>query len=57
MNPALKFFISFLLQYPLYFVIGNGVIALTGLAWWWAILIGIAIIIMYDAGEYIKGDD
>ena len=57
MNPILKFLISFLLQYPHFYVIGNGLIALTGLAWWWAVLISIALIIMYDAGEYIKGDD
>lgn len=57
MNPALKFFISFLLQYPLYYVIGNGLITLTGLAWSWAILISVALVLMYDLGEIIRKDN
>ena len=47
-------FISLLLQFPVYYVLVNGLAALTGLAIWWCVPITIAIVFMYNFGENIR---
>jgi hypothetical protein len=47
-------FISLLLQFPVYYVLVNGLAALTGLDIWWRVPITIAIVFMYNFGENIR---
>jgi hypothetical protein len=50
----MKTFISYLIQYPLHYVVVNGLAALTGLSSWWCVPIGVLIGLSYDAGEMIR---
>ena len=50
----MKIFISFLLQLPMYFVLGNGLMALTGLNVWWSVPISVMIGLCYDIGEMVR---
>jgi hypothetical protein len=50
----MKIFISYLLQFPLYYVVVNGLAALTGLSIWWGVPIGVLIVFSYDVGEMIR---
>ena len=53
----MNYFISFLLRFPVCYVIINGLAALTGLtglAAWWFVPIAIGIVFMYDLGENIR---
>lgn len=50
----MKIFISFLLQLPMYSVLGNGLMALTGLSVWWCIPICLVISMCYDIGEMVR---
>ena len=50
----MNYFISLLLQFPVYYVLINGLAALTGLAAWWFVPIAIGIVFMYDLGETIR---
>jgi hypothetical protein len=50
----MKIFISYLLQFPLYYVVVNGLAALTGLSIWWCVPIGVLIGSSYAAGEMIR---
>ena len=53
----MNYFISLLLQFPLHYVLVNGLAALTGLtglAAWWFVPIAIGIVFMYDFGETIR---
>lgn len=54
MNPTLKLIISFLLQLPLFFVVANGIVELTGINIWWTIPICILIVVCYDIGEKLR---
>ncbi len=49
-------FISLLLQFPVYYVLVNGLASLTGLAIWWCVPITVVIILMYDIGEMFRRD-
>jgi hypothetical protein len=53
----MKYFISFLLQLPLYGVVINGLAAITGLSVWWCVPIGVVIGVMYVIGEAIRRGD
>lgn len=50
----MKILISYLLQFPIYFVAVNGFAALTGLNIWWGVPVTVIIMIMYDIGESIR---
>jgi hypothetical protein len=50
----MNYFISFLLRFPVYYVLINGLAALTGLVAWWFVPIAIGIVFMYDFGETIR---
>ena len=50
----MNYFISLLLQFPLCYVLVNGLAALTGLAAWWFVPIAIGIVFMYNFGETIR---
>jgi hypothetical protein len=50
----MNYFISLLLKYPVFYVLVNGLAALTGLAIWWCVPITIGIVFMYDFGETIR---
>jgi len=47
---------SFLLQFPVYYIIVNGLAALTGLSVWWCIPICVVVMLSYDIGEMIRRD-
>lgn len=53
----MKYIIQFILQFPTYYVLVNGLAALTGLSDWWCVPICVAIVISYDIGEMIKRED
>jgi hypothetical protein len=55
MNPTLKSIISFLIKYPLYYVVVNGLSLLTGWNVWWCVPLSIIIILSYNIGEMIRG--
>ena len=57
MNPTLKSIISFLIQYPLYYVVVNGLSLLTGWNIWWSIPLSILIILSYDIGGIPRRGD
>ena len=48
--------ISLLLQFPVYYIIVNGLAALTGLSVWWCIPICVVVMLSYDVGEMIRRD-
>jgi hypothetical protein len=50
----MKLIISYLIQYPLYYVVVNGLAALTGLNIWWCVPIGVVIGMSYDIGEMMR---
>ena len=53
----MNYFISLLLQFPVFYVLVNGLAALTGLtglAAWWFVPIAIGIVFMYNFGENIR---
>jgi hypothetical protein len=50
----MKLFISLLLQFPLFYVLANGFIALTGLNIWLSIPICVMIGLCYDIGEMFR---
>ena len=50
----MKYFISYLIQFPLYYVLVNGLAALTGLSVWWCVPIGVVIGLCYDIGEMVR---
>jgi hypothetical protein len=50
----MKIFISYLIQYPLYYVVVNGLAALTGLSVWWCVPICVVIGMSYDIGEMMR---
>jgi hypothetical protein len=50
----MNYFISLLLQFPVFYVLVNGLAALTGLVVWWFVPIAIGIVFMYDFGENIR---
>ena len=50
----MNYFISFMLQFPVYYVLVNGLAALTGLSIWWCIPIAVVLDVMYCAGENIR---
>lgn len=57
MNPTLKSIIIFLIQYPLYYVVANGLSLLTGWNIWWCIPLCVLIVLSYDIGRMIgRGD-
>lgn len=47
----MRYIISFLLKYPVYYVVVNGLVAITGLNIWWCVPICVIIGLMYDIGE------
>jgi hypothetical protein len=52
----MKTIISFLLQFPVYCIVVNGLGALTGLSVWWCIPICVVVMLSYDIGEIIRRD-
>ncbi len=50
----MNYFISFLLQMPMYYVVVNGLAALTGLSVWWCVPICVVIGMSYDIGEMVR---
>jgi len=50
----MNYIISFLLQLPLYYVLVNGLTALTGISIWWCIPICTVIGLSYDIGEMVR---
>ena len=57
MNPTLKSIISFLIKYPLYYVVVNGLSLITGLNIWWCVPLCVLIVLSYDIGEMIRRGD
>ena len=57
MNPTLKFIISFLFKFPLYYVVINGLSALIGWNIWWCVPLCVLIGMSYDIGEMIRRGD
>lgn len=50
----MNYFVSFLLQLPLYCVLMSGLEALSGLSVWWCMPICGVAVLSYDIGEMIK---
>jgi hypothetical protein len=48
---------SFLLKYPVYYIVINGLAAITGLSVWWCFPICVGVTLMYDIGEILERDD
>lgn len=46
--------ISFLLEFPVFFVLMAGLPTLTGLPYWWCLPICVLIMLSYDIGEMIR---
>ena len=57
MNQTLKSIISFLLKFPLYYVVVNGLSVLIGWNIWWCSPLCLSIILSYDIGEMIRRGD
>lgn len=57
MNPTVKYIIIFVLQYPIYYVLVNGLSVLLGLNVWWCVPIASVIALMYDIGEKFRRGD
>lgn len=57
MNSTLKYIISFLFKFPLYYVVVNGPSSLTGWNVWWCVPLGLIIILSYNIGEMIMRGD
>jgi hypothetical protein len=57
MNPTVKSIISFLLKFPIYYVLVNGLVALFGLNIWLCVFISVFIVLLYDIGEMIRRGD
>jgi len=49
--------ISFLLKFPVYYIIVNGLVALTGLSVWWCVPICVVVMLSYDIGEMMRRGD
>lgn len=47
----MKIIISCLLKYPLYFVLLNGIVALTGINIWLAVPVSVGIVLLYRLGQ------
>jgi hypothetical protein len=56
-NKIMKYILSVLLKYPLFYVAINGLVALTGLNIWWCVPIAVVIGISYDFGEFLQKRD
>jgi hypothetical protein len=52
----MKTIIYFLLQYPVYYIVVNGLAELTGLSVWLCIPITVIALVSYDIGEIIRRD-
>jgi hypothetical protein len=52
----MKTIITLLLQFPVFYIVGNGLTSLTGLSVWWCIPIGVVALVSYDIGEMIRRD-
>lgn len=52
----MKTIIALLLQLPVYFIVWDGIAALTGLSVWWCIPICVVVMLSYDIGEIIRRD-
>ena len=50
----MNYFIPYLLQFPVYYVLVNGLAALTGLSIWWCAPIAVVLDLMYCFGENIR---
>jgi hypothetical protein len=50
----MNYFISFLLQMPMYYVVVNGLAALTGINIWWCVPICVVVMMSYDIGEMVR---
>jgi len=57
MSNFMNYFISFIFKYPIYYVVVNGLAALTGLSVWWCVPIATVIVLSYDIGEKIMERD
>ena len=53
----MKIFISYLIQIPMYYVLLNGLVALTGINIWWCLPIYVAIGLSYAIGEMMRRGD
>jgi len=53
----MKIFISYLIQIPMYYVVLNGLVALTGLSIWWCFPIYVVIVFFYGIGEMMRRGD
>ena len=47
----MKHFISFLLQLPVFVVLGVGIKLITGLGSWWCIPIAVILLVSYEMGS------
>ena len=47
----MKFFISILLQHPVFVVLWLGLKVITGLSSWWCLLIAAILLLSYDMGS------
>jgi hypothetical protein len=52
----IKYFISFLLRYPLYYITTNGISALFGMNLWVCVPIAIGIVVLHEIGQKIERD-
>jgi hypothetical protein len=53
----MNYVISFLLKYPVYYIVVNGLAAITGLSVWWCVPICVGVMLMYDIGEMMGRND
>jgi hypothetical protein len=50
----MNYLIHFLLSFPVYYIVVNGLAALTGLNIWWCVPICVVVMMSYDIGEMVR---
>jgi len=53
-NNPMNYLINFLLSFPVYYIVVNGLAALTGLNIWWCVPICVVVMVSYDIGEMVR---
>jgi len=56
MNKLTKSVVSFVLKYPLYFMLFGGIQCFLGIGPLLSILIGVGVVLLFVAGQYVNGD-
>ena len=53
-KDLMNYLISFLLKFPVFYIVVNGLAALTGLNIWWCVPICVIVMLSYDISEMVR---